>query len=89
MQKYCRTPIDKIPKFKKQSTSTQYANAHDQEDDDSEYVFTMLEHSESSALLVSNYSFRSEYEDAWILDTGATQHMTFEEISFGHFRNVN
>jgi hypothetical protein len=71
---YCRTPIEKIPKFKQKSTSGQYANDH--EDDASKYVFTALQNIESTALEVSTYSLKSDYEDAWILDIGATQHMT-------------
>jgi hypothetical protein len=75
-----------MPKFKQQSISTQYANAHDQEDVDSEYVLIVIEHSESSALLISNYLFRSSYEDVWILDTGDTQHMTFQRDLFLTFQ---
>jgi hypothetical protein len=83
----CRTPNDKLPKFKQHSTSTQYANANDQDDDQSdfEYVFTALQQSESRALMASNYSFQSEYEDAWLLDIGATQHMTFRRDLFWSF----
>jgi hypothetical protein len=69
------TPIKKIMKFKKQSTSTQYVNH--QEDDVSEYLFTALQNSESTTLQVSSYSLKSDYEDVWILDTRATQHMPF------------
>ena len=66
----CRTSIDKIPKF--HPNTAQFAN--DQDDHDgSEYVFTKTE---SKSLQFSTF-LRSEYEDAWILDTGATQHMTF------------
>eukprot|EP00253_Pinus_taeda_P014344 PITA_14344 len=62
----CQTSLNKIPKF--QQHSAQFAN--DQDDDNSEYVFTSSPVSQLSSHL------RSDYEDAWILDSGATQHMT-------------
>jgi hypothetical protein len=49
-------------------------------------VFTTLQNLESIALQVSNYSLKSDYEDAWILDTGATQHMTFRRDFFWTFQ---
>lgn len=66
----CRTSIDKIPKF--HQNTAQFAN--DQDDDVSEYVFTSQ--SSESIALVSTFP-ESDYEDAWILDIGATQRMTF------------
>jgi len=62
----CQTSLNKIPKF--QQRSVQFAN--DQDDDNSKYVFTSSPASQLSSHL------RSDYEDAWILDSGATQHMT-------------
>lgn len=61
-----RTSLNKIPKF--QQHSAQFAN--DQDENNSEYVFTSSPTSQLSSHL------RSDYEDAWILDSRATQHMT-------------
>ena len=66
----CRTSTEKISKF--HPNSAQFANDED-DPDSSEYVFT---NTEATTLQVSSF-LRSDYEDAWILDTGATQHMTF------------
>ena len=75
----CRTSLNKIPKF--QQHSAQFAN--DQDEDTSEYVFTSSPASQFSSHL------RSDYEDAWILDSGATQHMTIDVIFSGIFKSVN
>jgi hypothetical protein len=74
----------KKTKFKQQSTSAQYAN--DQGDDALEYVSTTLQNSESTSLQVSNYSLKSDFEDAWILYTGVAQHMTFQCDFFWTFQ---
>eukprot|EP00253_Pinus_taeda_P028683 PITA_28683 len=73
----CRTSIKKIPKF--QQHSTQFAN--DQDEDDSEYVFTSSPASQISSHL------KSDYEDAWILDSEATQHMTCRRDFFWNFQD--
>eukprot|EP00253_Pinus_taeda_P004274 PITA_04274 len=73
----CRTSLNKIPKF--QQHSAQFAN--DQDDGNSEYVFTSLPASQLSSHL------RSDYEDAWILDSGATQHMTCRRDFFWNFQD--
>ena len=62
----CQTSLDKIPKFPEHSTQFSI----DQDDDGSEYVFT------SSSTLQLFSHLKSDYGDAWILDSGATQHMT-------------
>ena len=59
--------------FKQHSTYAKYTN--DQDDDTSEYVFTTLQNQQLQK--VPFYSLKSDYEDAWISDIGATQHMTF------------
>lgn len=66
----CRTSIDKIHRF--HQNTAQFENYQDFHDG-SEYVFTNIE---STTLQVSTF-LRSENEDAWILDTKETQHMTF------------
>eukprot|EP00253_Pinus_taeda_P028910 PITA_28910 len=73
----CRTSLNKIPKF--QQHSAQFAN--DQDEDKSEYVFTSSPTSQLSSHL------RSDYEDAWILDSGATQHMTCRSDFFWNFQD--
>jgi hypothetical protein len=35
---------------------------------------------------ISPTFLKSDYEDAWILDTGATQHMTFRQDFFWNFQ---
>eukprot|EP00253_Pinus_taeda_P029068 PITA_29068 len=72
----CRTSLNKIPKF--QQHSAQFSN--DQDEDSSEYVFTSSPASQISSHL------RSDYEDAWILDSGATQHMTCQRDFFWNFQ---
>jgi hypothetical protein len=75
----CRTSIDKIAKF--HQNTAQFAN--DRQDDDSEYVFT------SSSTLQISIDFQSDYEDAWILDSGASQHMTFRGDFFWDFQECH
>jgi hypothetical protein len=75
----CRTSIDKISKF--HQNTTQFAN--DRDDDGSEYVFTS-----SSALHIST-NFQSDYEYAWILELGASQHMTFRRDFFWIFQECH
>eukprot|EP00253_Pinus_taeda_P033744 PITA_33744 len=75
----CRTSIDKIPKFHQHST--QFAN--DQDDDISKYFFT------SSLTLQLSSHLKSEYEDAWILDSRATQHMTCQRDFFWNFQDCH
>jgi len=55
--------------------------ANDQDDDNSEYVFTSSPASQFSSHL------RSDYEDAKILDSGATQHMTCQRDFFWNFHD--
>ena len=68
-----------------------YAHADDSED--CEYVFTALGQSksmdfvqvhqlESAIFFRSSYCFKNDVEDAWIMDTGATQHMTHRKDFF-------
>ena len=78
----CRTSIEKIPKF--HPNSAQFANDED-DPNGFEYVFTNIE---SSALQVSTF-LRSDYEDAWIMDTGETQHMTFRREFFWSFQQCH
>eukprot|EP00253_Pinus_taeda_P022127 PITA_22127 len=72
----CHTSLNKIPKF--QQPLAQFAN--DQDEDSSEYVFTSSPESQISSHI------RSDYEDAWILDSGATQHMTCRRDFFWNFQ---
>ena len=37
---------------------------------------------ESTNFVESSYCFKNDFEDAWIMDTGATQHMTQRKDSF-------
>jgi hypothetical protein len=76
----CLTSNDQLPKFKKTSNSnsqqsTQYAEDQDYQDDQYEYVFTTVP---------QEYSFESD----WILDTGATQHMTYHRDYFWNYQDV-
>eukprot|EP00253_Pinus_taeda_P013735 PITA_13735 len=73
----CRTSLNKTPKF--QQHSAQFAN--DQDEDNSEYVFTSSPASQISSHL------RSDYENAWILDSRATQHMTCRRDFFWNFQD--
>eukprot|EP00253_Pinus_taeda_P034497 PITA_34497 len=73
----CQTSLNKIPKF--QQHPAQFAN--DQDEDNSEYVFTSSPVSQLSSHL------RSDYEDAWILDSGATQHMNCRHDFFWNFQD--
>jgi hypothetical protein len=76
---YCRTSIDKISKF--HQNTTQLAN--DRNDDGSKNVFT------SSSTLQISTNFQSDYEDAWILDSGASQRMTFRCDFFWNFQEFH
>ena len=42
----------------------------------------------SSTLQISN-DFQSDYEDAWILDSGESQHMTFRRDFFWDFKECH
>ena len=79
----CRTLNKKPTKYKQPSNSAQYANDSDQgktkDTSGFEFVFTALQ--QSQALLSTN----SDFEDAWLLDTKATQHMTFRKNFFWSF----
>lgn len=56
----CLTPNDKLPKFNQHSTSTQYENTNDQENDNYEGAFIILQNIELRVSTISNLSFRSE-----------------------------
>ena len=74
------TSNDQLPKFKQTSNansqqSTQYAEDQDYQDDEYEYVFSAVHHVHS-------------FENYWILDTGATQHMTYRRDYFWNYKDV-
>jgi hypothetical protein len=72
----CLTSNDQLPKFKQTSQkSTQYAKDQDYQDDENEYVFSAVQHVHS-------------FENDWILDTGATQHMTYHRDYFWNYKDV-
>ena len=78
----CRTSIEKISKF--HPNSAQFSNDED-DHDRSKYIFTNIE---ATTLQVSSF-LRSDYEDAWIMDTGATQHMNFIWDLFWNFKECH
>ena len=43
----------------------------------------------SSSTLQISTDFQSDYEDAWILDLGASQHMTFRRDFFWNFQECH
>jgi hypothetical protein len=74
------TSNDQFPKFKKTSNSNsqqsaQYAEDQDYQDDQYEYVFSTVQHVDS-------------FENDWILDTGATQHMIYRRDYFWNYKYV-
>jgi hypothetical protein len=74
------TSNDQLPKFKETSNSNsqqsvQYAEDQDYQDDQYEYVFTIVQQEDS-------------FENDWILDTGATQHMTYHIDYFWNYQYV-
>jgi hypothetical protein len=72
----CLTNNDQLPKFKQMSQqSVQYAEDQDYQDDENEYVFSAVQHEHS-------------FENDWILDTGATQHMTYRIDYFWNYKDV-
>ena len=79
----CKTLNNNLLKYKQPSNSAQYANDSNQgklEDESGfEFVFSSLQ--PSQALLSTN----SDFEDAWLLDTGANQHITFRKYLFWSF----
>jgi len=77
----CRIPYDHIGK-QKDSYLAQYVNT--KKNENCEYVFTTLQQIEITNLVQKTYSFRSDFEDAWIMDSGATQHMTYKNYQDFH-----
>jgi hypothetical protein len=72
----CLTNNDQLPKFKKTSQqSTQYAEDQDYQDDENEYVFSAIQHVHS-------------FENDWILDIGATQHMNYRREYIWNYKDV-
>jgi hypothetical protein len=76
----CHTRNDQLSKFKKTSNSNsqqlaQYTENQDYQDDQYEYVFSTVQHVDS-------------FENDWILDTGATQHMTYRKDYFWNYQDV-
>jgi hypothetical protein len=76
----CLTSNDQLPKFKQTSNSNsqqsaQYAEDQDYQDDQYEYVFTTVQQEDS-------------FENDWILDTWATQHMTYRKDYFWNYQDV-
>jgi hypothetical protein len=62
----------------------QYANTR--ENEKCEYAFTTLQQIETTNKVQTNYSFKSDFEDTWIMDTGATQHITYRKDLFWNIR---
>ena len=62
----CWTLNNKLPKFKEYSTSTQYANTNNQDNNQNyfENVIITLQQSTPRDIMDSNYSFLNECEDA-------------------------
>ena len=72
----CLTSNDQFLKFKQTSQqSAQYAEDQDYQDDEYEYVFSAVHHVHS-------------FENDWILDTGANQHMTYRRDYFWNYKDV-
>jgi hypothetical protein len=76
----CLTRNDKLSNFKKTSNSnyqqsSQYAKDQHYQDDQYEYVFSTVQHVDS-------------FENDWILDTWATQHMTYHKECFWNYKDV-
>jgi hypothetical protein len=74
------TNNDQLPNFKHTSNSNsqqpvQYAEGQDYQDDEYEYVFLAAKHVDS-------------FENDWILDTGATHHMTYHRDYFWNYKDV-
>jgi hypothetical protein len=76
----CLTSNNQLPKFKQTSNansqqSAQYVEDQDYQDDEYEYVFSAIQHVHS-------------FENDWILDTGATQHMNYCRDYFWNYKYV-
>jgi hypothetical protein len=76
----CLTSNDQLQNFKKTSNlnfqqSAQYVEDQDYQDDQYEYVFSGVQHVNS-------------FENDWILDTGANQHMTYHKDYFWNYQYV-
>jgi len=62
----------------------QYENTR--ENEKCEYVFTTLQQIETTNKVQTNYSLKNDFEDTWIMDTGATQHITYRKDLFWNIR---
>jgi hypothetical protein len=76
----CLTSNDQLPKFNQTPNSNsqqlaQYVEDQYYQDDQYEYVFTAIQQEDS-------------FENDWILDTGATQHMTHRTDYFQNYQDV-
>ena len=51
--------------------------------------FVQFHQLESTNFVQSSYCFRNYFEDAWIMDTGATQHMTHRKDFFWSYEDCH
>jgi len=90
IEKECRTRNENLPQHQKTfnskqsfksnaSTSAQYV---DNQEDGFEYVFTANQELDFADSIATNNLMRKDYDDDWILDTGATQHMCYIKYYF-------
>jgi hypothetical protein len=60
----------------------------DNQEDDYEYVLTANQEIDFANPVATNKLMRKDYEDDWILDIGATQHMCYRKDYFRTYQDM-